>query len=233
MGWNSVPGRRLALLVATYRYQDAGLRQLTAPGHDAESLAEVLRDPEIAGFDVTILINKPHYVVGDAIGEFYHNRRRDDLTLLYFTGHGLKDDHGHLYLAMTDTKRDRLLFTGLSAQQIDEAMESCPSRRKVLVLDCCYSGAFPAGLISKADAQVNTLERFQGKGRVVLTASDSTQYSFEGNQILGQGNQSVFTRFFVDGLATGNGDLDGDGNIALDELYSYVYDRVIEEMPQQ
>jgi Caspase domain len=228
-----VPGRRLALLVATYRYQDAGLRQLTAPGHDAEALAEVLRDPEIAGFDVTILINKPHHVVGDAIGEFYHDRRRDDLTLLYFTGHGLKDDHGRLYLAMTDTKRDRLLFTGLSAQQIDEAMESCLSRQKVLVLDCCYSGAFPAGRISKADAQVNTLERFQGKGRVVLTASDSTQYSFEGNHILGQGNQSVFTRFFVEGLITGKGDLDSDGNIALDELYSYAYDRVIEEMPQQ
>ncbi|MCA1708420.1 MAG: hypothetical protein LC808_36135, partial [Actinobacteria bacterium] len=27
--------------------------------------------------------------------------------------------------------------------------------------------------------------------------------------------------------------LDGDGDITLDELYSYVYDRVVEEMPQQ
>ena len=88
--------RRLALLVATYRYEDAGLRQLTAPGRDVEALAEVLRDPEIANFDVTILINEPHYVVGNAIGEFYRNRRRDDLTLLYFTGHGLKDDQGRL-----------------------------------------------------------------------------------------------------------------------------------------
>jgi hypothetical protein len=43
----------------------------------------------------------------------------------------------------------------------------------------------------------------------------------------------VFTRFLVEGLATGNADLDGDGDISLDELYSYVYDRVIEEMPQQ
>jgi uncharacterized caspase-like protein len=120
--------RRVALLVATYCYQDAGLRQLTAPGHDAEALADVLRNPEIADFDdVTILVNEPHHVVGDAIGVFYHNRRRDDLTLLYFTGHGLKDDQGRLYLAMTDTKRDRLLFTGLSAQQIDDARS--PARR--------------------------------------------------------------------------------------------------------
>ncbi len=195
-----MPGRRLALLVATYRYQDVGLRQLTAPGHDAEALAEVLRDPQIADFDVTTLINEPHHVVGDAIGEFYHNRRHGDLTLLYFTGHGLKDDQGRLYLAMTDTKRDRLLFSALSAQQIDDAMESCWSRQKILVLDCCYSGAFPADRISKADPQVHTLEKFQGKGRVVLTASDSTQYSFEGNHIIGEGSQSVFTRFLVEGL---------------------------------
>lgn len=225
--------RRLALLVATYRYQDTGLRQLTAPGHDAEALAGVLRQPNIANFDVTILVNEPHYVVGSVIGEFYRNRRRDDLTLLYFTGHGLKDDEGRLYLAMTDTKRDDLLFTALSAQQIDDAMNSCPSRQKVLILDCCYSGAFPVGRISKAGTEVHTLEKFQGRGRVVLTASDATQYSLEGNKIFGKGTGSVFTRFLVEGIETGKGDLDGDGDISLDELYSYVYDRVIEEIPQQ
>jgi YVTN family beta-propeller protein len=229
--------RRLALLVATYRYEDAGLRQLAAPEHDAEALAEVLRNREIAGFDVTVLVNKPYHVVGKAIGEFYRNRRRDDLMLLYFTGHGLKDDDGRLYLAMADTERDDLLFTALSAQQIDDAMEACSSRQRVLVLDCCYSGAFPTGRISKADLQVHTLEKFQGKGRVVLTASDAIQYSFEGNKITREGTReglrSVFTGFLVEGLTTGEADLDGDGDISLDELYSYVYDRVTEEMPQQ
>jgi uncharacterized caspase-like protein len=216
-----VPSRRLALLVATYRYQDPGLRQLTAPGSDAEALANVLRNPEIADFEVTILVNEPRHVVGEAIGEFYRNRRRDDLVLLYFTGHGLKDDQGRLYLAMTDTKRDRLLFTGLSAQQIDEAMDSSSSRQKVLMLDCSYSnGAFRADQIPKAAPQAHALEKFQGKGRVVLTASDAIQYSFEGNHIIGQGTRSVFTRFLVEGLATGQADLDYDGDISLDELYS-------------
>jgi len=171
--------------------------------------------------------------VGRAIGEFYRNRRRDDLTLLYFTGHGVKDDNGRLYLAMTDTERDSLLFTALSADQVNDAIDSCSSRQKILVLDCCYSGAFPASRISKADPEVHTLERFQGKGRVVLTASDSTQYSFEGNEISGAGTRSVFTRFLVEGLTTGKADLDSDGDITLDELYSYVHDRVVEEMLQQ
>lgn len=83
--------RRAALLVASYHYQDAGLRGLEAPQHD------VLRDADIAGFDVTVLMNEPHYIVGKATGTFYRNRRRDDLTLLYFTGHGLKDDENRLF----------------------------------------------------------------------------------------------------------------------------------------
>jgi len=74
--------------------------------------------------------DEPHHVVGQAIGDFYRDRRRDDLTLISFTGQGLKDDDGHLYLAMADTARDNLLFTALPA---------CPGRR------CWCSTAVTAG----------------------------------------------------------------------------------------
>ena len=225
-------GRR-ALIVATYEYADAGLRRLAAPEHDAESLATVLEDPQIADFDVTTLVNQPHHVVGEAIADFYSDARRDDLTLLYFTGHGLKDDEGRLYLAMTNTRRSALMFTAISGAQLNDAMDASPSRRKVLVLDCCYSGAFPAGRTAKADEGVQTLERFQGKGRAVLTASDATQYAFEGDDLQGSGTQSVFTRYLVEAIRSGEADLDEDGDIALDELYSYVYEQVVAEMPQQ
>src|ERR687890_18313 len=114
-----------------------------------------------------------------------------------------------------------------------DVMDASRSRRKVLILDCCYSGAFPAGRTAKADEGVQTLERFQGKGRAVLTASDATQYAFEGNDLRGSGTSSVFTRHLVEAIRSGVADLDEDGDIALDELYSYVYDQVVAEMPQQ
>jgi Caspase domain len=226
-------GRKLALLIATHNYQDEGLRRLKAPAADAKALAAVLRDPAIAGFDVTTLINEPHYVVGEAIGDFCRGHRHDDLTLLYFTGHGLKDDDGRLYLAMNNTRRNSLLFTSLPAEQLDQAMQASRSRRMVLILDCCYSGAFRAGVTAKADDRVHSLETFQGRGRTVLTASDAMQYSFEEDQLHGAETQSVFTRCLVEGLRDGSADLDRDGNITLDELYTYVHDRVIDEMPQQ
>lgn len=225
---------RYALIVASYDYRDAGLKRLVAPQHDAESLAVVLADVEIAGFDVTTLVNEPHHVVGEAIGDFFAARRRDDLALLYFSGHGLKDDEGRLFLAMANTRRDGLLFTALSAQSINDAMNSCLSRQKVLILDCCYSGAFPGGWTAKADPAIDTLARFRGgRGKVVLTASDRMQYSFEGNELRGSCSASLFTHHLVEGLRSGAADQDGDGDIALDELYAYVYDRVVAEMPQQ
>jgi caspase domain-containing protein len=226
------PGRK-ALVVATYAYADGGLSRLAAPAHDAESFASVLEDPAIAGFDVTMLVNEPHYVVGEAIADFYAGARRDDLTLLYFTGHGVKDDEGRLYLAMNNTRREALMFTAISAAQLNDAMDASTSRRKVLILDCCYSGAFPAGRTAKSDEGVQTLERFQGKGRAVLTASDATQYAFEGEDLTGSGTSSVFTRHLVEAISSGAADLDEDGDIALDELYSYVYEQVVAEVPQQ
>ena len=134
---------------------------------------------------------------------------------------------------MSNTRREALLFTAISAAQLNDAMDASASRRKVLILDCCYSGAFPAGRAAKADEGVHTLERFQGKGRAVLTASDATQYAFEGDPLSGSGSSSVFTRYLVEAIRSGAADLDEDGDIALDELYSYVHERVVAEMPQQ
>ena len=135
---------RYALLIASYAYEDEGLRRLTAPAHDAEALAQVLRDPAVAGFEVTTLDNRPHYEVGAAIGDFLGARRPDDLTLLYFTGHGIKDNQGNLHLATVNTRLRNRTFTSLPAEQIDQALNACVSRKQVLILDCCYSGAFPA-----------------------------------------------------------------------------------------
>lgn len=138
----------------------------------------------------------------------------------------------------------------MPAEQLNHAIEGCASRQKILILDCCYSGAFPAGRAVKADDEVHAAQRFSGRGRSVLTAADSTQYAFEGDRLIsttcggggpdspdrsgvGAGGVSVFTRHLVEGLRSGEADLDGDGDITIDELYSYVHDRVVAEKPQQ
>ncbi len=113
-------------------------------------------------------------------------------------------------------------------------MTRCRSRRQVLLLDCCHSGAFAR---TKAAPVVNLAEHFggaqSGRGKFVLASSDAYQYSFEGDTVAGSGVCSVFTQALVEGLRTGEADFDGDGIITLDELYDYVHRRVTDQTPNQ
>ncbi len=225
---------RSALIVAVSEYQDAGLRRLVAPAQDAEALARVLGDPAIGGFAVKTLLNQPSHRINREIEAFFANRAKDDLLLLYFSGHGLKDEEGRLYFATTDTDRKFLRTTAVAATLINDVMYTCRSRRQVLILDCCYSGAFARGMTHRADETVGTGEYFrEGRGQFVLTASDALQYAFEGDEVSGEGVRSVFTHTLVRGLETGEADLNGDGAITCDELYDYLYGRVTDWMPQQ
>jgi WD40 repeat protein len=97
----------------------------------------------------------------------------------------------------------------------------------VLILDSCFSGAFAHG--AKGEADLSLQGRFvgQGRGRVVLTASTATEYSFEGDPteaVTPAG--SVFTAALVEGLRTGAADTDRDGCVYVDDAYAYVFDQV-------
>jgi formylglycine-generating enzyme required for sulfatase activity len=227
--------KRLALLIASYQYEDPGLRQLVTPPQDAGTLAQVLQDPAMGNFDeVKMLVNEPETFVSREIARFYHQKKKDDLLLLYFSGHGVLDERGQLYLAVKDTERDFLSATAIPAAYISEAMDNSRSRRQVLILDCCHSGAF--GRTKRAiGSSVGTARAFEGNGygRIVLTASDVTEYAWEGDQVKGEAETSVFTHHLVQGLRTGEADKDADGLITLDELYDYVYEQVVTQASKQ
>lgn len=88
-------------------------------------------------------------MISEEIEDFFADRRHDDLLLLYFSCHGIKDDAGRLYFAGSNTKAQRLAATGISSVFVNEQIARSRSRRKVLLLDCCFSGAFAH--ITRAD----------------------------------------------------------------------------------
>jgi uncharacterized caspase-like protein len=101
-----------------------------------------------------------------------------------------------------------------------------------LILDCCNSGAFPQGTKAELGGVMGMTKAFQGYGRFVLTASDSTQFAWEGDKVIGETDNSLFTHFLVKGLE-GEADSDGDGRITVDELYDYAYDQISRVTPKQ
>ncbi|MGH3645803.1 MAG: caspase family protein [Micromonosporaceae bacterium] len=234
-------GRRLALIVANDEYADPELRRLAAPTQDAAALADALGAPSVGGFDVQVLHNRPAQEVRIAIEEFFSGRNPEDLLLLHFSCHGLKNASGELFLAAADTRPAWLASTGVGADFVNRQMADSRAQRIALLLDCCYGGAFPRGMVVRAAGEAQVQDAFAGqehigggRGRVVVTASSAMEYAFEGSHLTsGAPTPSVFTGAVVDGLTTGEADRDGDGWVGLTELVSYVTDRVRRKTPHQ
>ena len=227
--------KRSALIVATSQYKDQRLATLDGPGRDAEALRTVLAHKEIGGFDVRVALNSRVDTLRRTLESFFADRARDDLLLVHFSGHGLKDDDGQLYLAAADTQIDRLLSTGIDAAWVNRLMSRCHSEKIALFLDCCFAGAFTTNLTRRVGADTaGVKENFTGSGVFVITASDAMQYSFEGGRQVGEPPApSPFTRALVEGLETGEADRDEDGEVSMSELFDFLEDRIRRTSPSQ
>ncbi|MGH8604064.1 MAG: caspase, EACC1-associated type, partial [Gammaproteobacteria bacterium] len=215
----------VALLVGCSAYDNPMLRQLPAR-QNVDALEGVLADPEIGGFRVKKLLDQPSETVAEQIEGFFADGKRGDLLLLYFSCHGVldtKDPRGLLYFATTNTKNERLGSTGISAERVRQWMDNSRSKRIVLLLDCCYSGAFRGLTRGSVDAKEIFQQQLGGHGRVVITASDKLELAHD----------SVFTDAVVAGLQTGDADRDGDGLVSVYELYQYVHKQVRAKRPDQ
>lgn len=225
---------KYALIIGNSKYNDPKLAQLKTPAADSQALAKVLADKNIGSFDeVSPLIDKTETEIRRAISSFLSNKKPDDLVLVYFSGHGVLDDRGRLFLSLKDTETTLLKATAIPSTFISDEMDSCRSKRQILILDCCHSGAFARGTKGQQKAVTEATFEGSGYGRVVMTASDSTQYALEGDQVISQTKLSLFTHFLLEGLRTGEADMDNDGHISLDEWYDYTYARVVSETPKQ
>ncbi|ODH00350.1 hypothetical protein A4S05_33540 [Nostoc sp. KVJ20] len=224
---------KVALLIGVSEYEP-GLNPLPSAVRDVEAVYDVLLHPEMGGFaasDITLLNNPERQVVEIAIETLFSGRHKDDLLLLYFSGHGIKDDRGRLYLATRNTSKTQqgelIRSTSVSANFIHDRMSESRSRRQVVILDSCFSGAFAEGMSAKDDGMIDIREQLGGEGRAVLTSSTSTQYSFEQE---GQ-DLSIYTRFLIEGIKSGEADRDQDEFISIDELHEYASQKVRELQP--
>ncbi|WP_414585952.1 caspase, EACC1-associated type [Scytonema sp. PCC 10023] len=231
---------KIALLIGVSEYE-LGLNSLPGAVMDVDAMQQVLQHPDVGEFapsDITVLKNPQRQTMEEAIETLFFNRQKDDLVLLYFSGHGIKDDSGRLFLATRQTRKNTkgelVRTTAVAASLIHDVMENSRSRRQVIILDCCFSGAFAEGMRAKDDGSLdikNQLAETQKpqsvEGRAVLTSSTATQYSFEQ-----QGSDlSVYTRYLVEGIEKGAADIDNDGVISVDELHEYARKKVQEAAP--
>ncbi|WP_410602812.1 caspase domain-containing protein [Amycolatopsis sp. lyj-90] len=232
-------GERRALIIANGEYDNPGLSSLRSPAADAEALAEVLADRNVSEFEVQVVRDETAHVIASRVEDLFADSAADDVLLVHFSCHGLKSESGELFFAARNTRPERLASSAVPADFVQRCMRMSRSRSIVLLLDCCYGGAFSQGVAVRSSGEVNVLDAFPGggfggRGRAVITASNSIEYAFEGDHLADEhARPSVFTSALVDGLRTGDADRDEDGWIALSELYDYLFDSVRERNPNQ
>jgi len=219
---------RVALLIGTAEYE-SGFKPLLVAAENVRRLEQVLKDPGIGGFDVNSLITPDHSTMREEAETWLRLRTKEDLALLYITGHGVKDIDRKLYFAAKNTRKlneELVASTAIAASDVRTYLRQCKAINQIVILDCCFSGAF-ADVLAMDDESVDiesALVEPAKEGRVVLTSSSSVQYSFaeQGASL------SIYTQYLIEGLETGAADLNSDGAISVDEIHQFVSRKVQE-----
>ncbi|MEV4514406.1 DnaJ C-terminal domain-containing protein [Dactylosporangium sp. NPDC049525] len=146
--------------------------------------------------------------------------RATDTLLFYFAGHGLIDDRDEdeVYLALPGADRLRPNRESIPFKWIrNEFLDASRARRKVAIIDCCYSGRALGTWMSPDGPTPDGLEIF---GTCVLTATARTRLA------LAPDNEpyTAFTGELIEALK--NGIPDGPELLDLDTLYRHIYQRL-------
>lgn len=210
--------KKHALLIGNGQFDvDSGFKPLEYPRYDLMGLESVL---ESCYDTVTPALDEKRSKVVYELHALMERSKRDDLLLIYYSGHGLKVERSQqLYLAMRHSQSNDLQGTALAFHHIQEILRDNYRRRAVVILDCCYSGAATVGNY-RGDAVESAFdENLQlSKGLCLLTASSGSQVAQE----LHHYKRGIFTHYLIEGIKKGKAAND-QGVVTAHALYNYAH----------
>ncbi len=211
-------GRKLGIVIGTNEYSDSNIRNLRFAEKDAKDVKNILLSLGICEFDKVVeSINEHSTDTFGEIEQMFNEAEHNDFLLIYFSGHGELDRQNDLCLLFKNTRMDRLLVTSLNYSMIKKCISDSRCKTIIVILDCCYSGA--AGV--KGNNLKEILSKSSGSGTVILSASSEFDVAKEDEKL----ENGVFTYYLIEGLKNGAIAGDGNGYIALDDLYYYAHER--------
>ena len=156
------------------------------------------------------------------VKDFLARPAKGDRLIVYFSGHGFRDDEGRLYLAPLDCDPRDPKRTGVPVQWLREQVEACKADTKIVILDACHAGSErSAGPRMEADSAA-VGEAFRDLDRVVTIASSAAT---QPSRLDPAHEHSLFTYWLIEGLK-GTADSSRDGVVSVDELFGFVHHAV-------
>jgi hypothetical protein len=228
---------KYAVVVGISHYSDpsGGLTNLQFADRDARDFRDFLYSPDGGSFpkdNVRMLLNEDatSQNVRSAFFTFLTKAQPQDEVVLYIAGHGAADpnDPRNLYLLTYDTKLEDMGGTAFPMWQLQDVFTRVlKAKRVVTFADTCHSYGFSGerGRGKKSNNLVNQyLAHYANDSdRAVITASDISQLSYEGDKW--GGGHGVFTYYLLKGLK-GEADFNKDGTVTAGELFAYIHDNV-------
>ena len=136
--------QRVALVIGNSTYQNAV--QLTNPGNDAQSMAQLLNS---AGFEVISASDLTQNDMIKVVQDFSDKvaaRGPNTVAMVYYAGHGVQLE-GENYLIPIDAKVSsptELVHDSVRLVDVMATLEAIPSRVRIVVLDACRNNPFPS-----------------------------------------------------------------------------------------
>lgn len=211
------PDRSRIVLIGTFKHTGTvRLPDLPAVANNLAGLAAALADPEfgLPGAPVPVVVRNPssQHELGVLLTE--NAKKAEDLMLVYFSGHGLIDARGDLYLALTGSDAALPMFTAFPYDGLRYALRDCPARNRVVILDCCYSGR---AIDAMADPDASAYDQTAITGTYVLTATAANVLALAP---VGA-RHTVFTGALLDLLRDGSPD--APDLLTLDQTFRHLH----------
>jgi hypothetical protein len=145
----------------------------------------------------------------------------------FYSGHGAPDAvSGSAYVLPYDGDPSALDQTALPLSKLTERLSKTKASESVAFVDACFSGAGGRSVLPKG---ARPLVRVQAPAVARGVAMLSSAGSAEISSATPDGKNGIFTKYLLEALGGAGGDVDGDYQISLEELRSFVEPRVARE----
>lgn len=177
----SPPDASAVVLIGCHTFEAESLEQLPAVANNLTGLAEALTDPTIWGIseDRLIVLDNPQRDVEVLRALRAAESVAKDTLVVYYAGHGLIDPmNGELYLALPGSQPDDVYVGGaLPFEAVRRVFLDGQAEKKVLLLDCCYSGRAMVGEMSSSSLVQQLLPQVEVADTCLITSSAENSLS--------------------------------------------------------
>lgn len=241
--------------IGTSKHQDSQY-DLQFADKDARDMASTFGQSSFFGSVQSMVLTNDEVKIENLgqLKTFFNQAKINDVVILFIAGHGVLNAEFDYFFATHDIDFDHPAARGVSYESIEKLLDGIKALKKILFIDTCHSGELdkdeieqkdereeegdiifrsagvavglkdnPLGLQSTNDLMKSLFTDLRkGTGATVISSSGGVELSIEGNNF----KNGLFTYCLLNGLTTGEADLNRDKQIFISELQQYVQDEV-------